>query len=79
MALLSVFGNAPSSRSAVNPRSVGNLPSSRLAINSSLKNVATKCTNANNVSSDATPVVIQHFHPSVWDGYDFTSASKSHL
>ncbi|KAF5183632.1 (-)-germacrene D synthase [Thalictrum thalictroides] len=80
MPMLSVFGKpTASSKPAVNPRSVGKLLSSRSAINySSLKNVATKCSNVS--SSDATPPEVKrHFHPSVWDGFDFTSASKSHL
>ncbi|PIA25891.1 hypothetical protein AQUCO_10400002v1 [Aquilegia coerulea] len=76
---LSVFGHPPSSRLAMNPRLVGNLPSSsRSAINPCLKNLATKCSDATNASSlDATPEIIRHFHPSVWEGHDFTLAPIS--
>ncbi|KAF5193174.1 Valencene synthase [Thalictrum thalictroides] len=76
-----VFGNhlLPSSRPFINPRSVGNLPSPRSAITPGLKNVATRCSNANNVSSDASATQHFQFHPSVWDGYDFTAGCKSHL
>ncbi|PIA43925.1 hypothetical protein AQUCO_01800166v1 [Aquilegia coerulea] len=76
---LRLAGNPPSSRSAMNPRLVGNLPSSGLAITPGLKNGATKCSNSTNASWDATPEVKQHFHPSVWDGHDFTSASTKDL
>ncbi|KAF5208209.1 Sesquiterpene synthase, partial [Thalictrum thalictroides] len=80
--LLNVFGKPPSSRSAMNPRlvSYNQLPSaSRSPITAGLKNVATKCSNATNASSDARPEFTRHFHPNVWDGHDFTFTSSKHL
>ncbi|KAF5204966.1 Valencene synthase [Thalictrum thalictroides] len=66
----------------MNPRlvSYNQLPSaSRSPITAGLKNVATKCSNATNASSDARPEFTRHFHPNVWDGHDFTSTSSKHL